>query len=140
MDYMEVKKLGRPTVITKATVQKLEQAFRDGFTIERACQLSCISRSTFYDHLRSDPDFSDKISLAQTWATERAKQVVIKEIDKGNLKAAQWWLERKSRAEFAFNEQPVQENEKNLFAKLEPEQLYKLIADSLESIGEEVPV
>lgn len=94
---------GRLTVMTTATVQKLEQSLHDGFCIERACQLSGISRSTFYSHLAADPDFSDRIALAQSWATERANQVVIKAIGQGDLKAAQWWLERKARNEFATN-------------------------------------
>ncbi len=92
---------GRPTVITKATVQKLEQALRDGFSVEMACYVSGVSRSTYYNHLANDTDFLDKMTLAQSWATERAKQVVIQAIEKGDLKAAQWWLERKLRAEFS---------------------------------------
>lgn len=99
--------MGRPTIINKTTVLKLEQAFKDGFTVERACYLSDIGRSTFYAHLQSDSDFSDKMQLAQAWAIERAKQVVIREIDKGNLKAAQWWLERKARQEFSANPLPI---------------------------------
>lgn len=94
---------GRPTVITKATVLKLEQALKDGFSIEMACYVSGISRSTYYAHLQSDIELSDKMTLAQEWATQRAKQVVVQAIDKGDLKAAQWWLERKSRAEFSSN-------------------------------------
>jgi len=94
---------GRPTVITKSTVQILEQALRDGFSIEMACHVSGISRSTYYAHLQTDADFMNKMTLAQEWATQRAKQVVIQAIDKGDLKAAQWWLERKSRSEFSNN-------------------------------------
>ena len=53
---------------------------------------------------RSMPTYNPTLPLlAQAWATERAKQVVIKEIDKGNLKAAQWWLERKAKQEFSTN-------------------------------------
>jgi len=118
--YMHsVNPVGRPPVVTKIIVQKIEQALRDGFSIEKTCYLSGISRSTFYDHLHSDPDFSDKIQLAQAWATERAKQVVIKEIGKGNLKAAQWWLERKARQEFSTNPLPVikEEVENDFVAK-----------------------
>jgi len=36
-------KLGRPTIVDKATAQKLEQAFRDGLAIEEACSLSDIT-------------------------------------------------------------------------------------------------
>ena len=100
------KQPGRPTVITKPTVLKLEQALKDGFSIEMACYVSDISRSTYYAHLHTDVEFMNKMELAQTWATERAKQVVIQAIDKGNLKAAQWWLERKQRAEFSLNPPP----------------------------------
>ena len=101
---------GRPTAITKPTVQKLEQALRDGFSIETACNLSGISRSTYYAHLQADEDFMNKMELAKSWATERAKQVVIAEINKANLKASQWWLERKARAEFSPNIQPTTQN------------------------------
>ncbi|HEY4963568.1 MAG TPA: hypothetical protein VIH90_02620 [Candidatus Saccharimonadales bacterium] len=104
---MSIKQVGRPTVITKITVQKLEQALRDGFTVERACSLSGISRSTYYAHLHTDTTFMNKMELSQSWATERAKQVVIQEINKGNLKASQWWLERKLRAEFSLNPPPI---------------------------------
>lgn len=97
------KQVGRPSVITKPTVLKLEQALKDGFSVEMACYVSGISRSTYYAHLHTDTVFMNKMELAQSWATERAKQVVIQEINKGSLKAAQWWLERKLRAEFSLN-------------------------------------
>jgi hypothetical protein len=100
---MGTKPNGRPTVINEVTVQKLEQALRDGFSVEMACYVSGISRSTYYAHLQTNIEFMNKMELAQDWATQRAKQVVIKAIDKGDLKAAQWWLERKSRAEFSNN-------------------------------------
>lgn len=103
---MTTNNTGRPTVITKPIVLKLEQALKDGFSIEMACHVSGISRSTYYAHLQTDTDFMNKMELAQTWATELAKKVVVKEIGKGNLKAAQWWLERKLRAEFSLNPPP----------------------------------
>ncbi|HET9173777.1 MAG TPA: hypothetical protein VFN56_00680 [Candidatus Saccharimonadales bacterium] len=112
---IKVKSTGRPTVITQATVQKLEHAFHEGFTVERACQLSGVGRSTFYAHLQSDPDFVDKITLAQSWATERAKQVVIQAIDQGNLKIAVWWLERKLRQEFSPNPPSIKEEAEDDF-------------------------
>ena len=104
---MTNKKIGRPTVITESTVLKLEETLRDGFSIERACSLSGISRSTYYAHLHTDTAFMDKMELSQSWATERAKQVVIQAINKGDLKAAQWWLERKLRVEFSLNPPPI---------------------------------
>jgi hypothetical protein len=96
-------KTGRPPVINKVIVQKLEVAFRDGFSVAKACTLSGISRSTYYEHLKRNADFSDKMVLAQAWVTELAKQVVVAEIKAGNLPAAKWWLERKAKEEFGPN-------------------------------------
>ncbi len=80
--------------MTNATVQKLESALRDGFSIDMACHVSGVGRSTYYQHLQSNPDFADKMTLAQDWTTQRAKQVVAQAVDSGDLKAAQWWLVR----------------------------------------------
>ncbi len=101
-----------------------------------ACHVSGISRSTYYAHLQADPDFSDKMALAQEWAVARARQVIIRAVDEGNLKAAMWFLERKARAEFGANPPQQPEQQPDLFAKLEPEKLYKLIEDSVEAICE----
>ena len=100
---MTTKKTGRPSVITPSTVSKLEQALRDGFSVEMACYVSDISRSTYYARLQADDEFSDKMARSQAWATERAKQVIIQAINAGDIKACQWWLERRSRAEFGAN-------------------------------------
>ena len=128
---------GRPTVITKTTVQKLEEALRDGFSVAMACHLSGISRSSYYDHLSRSPDFSDKMELAQSWATERAKQVVVQEISKGSLKAAQWWLERRNKAEFAINApEPQQTN--NLSGWLDGGKRQERFLESMADIAAEM--
>jgi len=134
------KQLGRPTVITKPTVLKLEQALKDGFSVEMACHVSCISRSTYYAHLQTDIEFSDKMTLAQDWATQRAKQVIVQAIDKGDLKAAQWWLERKSRAEFSTNPSPRWEREntsiEDRYFGGDTEKFWKFMTETHEALQE----
>lgn len=124
---------GRPTVMTKATVQKLEAALRDGFSVGMACHVSGVGRSTYYQHLQSDPEFADKMELAQDWTTQRAKQVVAQAIDKGDLKMATWWLERRARAEFAANP-PAQSQQNNLNGWLDggerEEKLFNLLSSA----------
>lgn len=102
---------GRPTKITEAVVAKLERSLENGFTINKACSLSGISYDAFNERYKKDDEFRQKIDLAKDWATEKARQVVIKSIINGNLKTAKWWLERKARSEFSvkFNE-PVDEH------------------------------
>lgn len=132
---MKVQK-GRPTVMTETTVQKLEQALREGFSVDMACHVSGISRSTYYDHINSDPAFSYKMELAQDWVTQRAKQVVAKAIDNGDLKAAQWWLERKARGEFASNQQQQATEERNLFQKWDPDEVYAQMDRAVKALRE----
>ena len=127
---------GRPTVMTQDTVQKLEEALKDGFSVDMACHVSGISRSTYYDHFNNDVAFSYKMELAQDWVTQRAKQVVAKAIDTGDLKAAQWWLERRSRAEFATNPPEHSKPEEDLFRKWEPDEFYDFIDRSTKALNE----
>lgn len=93
--------IGRPTVITPAIVQKLEQALMSGFTVETACNLSGIARATYYDHVASDDEFSDKMDRAKAWPTEKARKTVVAAIEAGDLQTSKWWLERKARSEFS---------------------------------------
>jgi len=123
--------------MTKATVQKLEAALRDGFSVEMACHVSDISRSTYYAHLESNPDFSHKMELAQDWTTQRAKQVVARAIDNNDLKAAQWWLERRARAEFAANPPSAPEPKPQLFGEGNSEKLCALLADTIVALDDE---
>lgn len=126
--------------MTKATVQKLETALRDGFSVDTACHVSGVGRSTYYEHLHSDQNFADKMALAQDWTTQRAKQVISTAINNGDLPTAKWWLERKARAEFAANP-PIQQNQQNnLDGRLDggkrEVQLFTLLSDAQASLRE----
>ena len=98
---IEKKKTGRPTVMNDRVLEKLESALCAGYSVTSACYFAGVSTSTFYEYKALDKEFSDKMNRAGEWATFRARQVVLQEIEKGNLKAAMYWLERKSRLEFA---------------------------------------
>jgi hypothetical protein len=98
---LEKQKTGRPSIITETTVRNLELALRNGFSITTACKLSGVSRATYYEHINSSAEFSDRMELAEQWVTYRAKHVIALAIHKGDIKVCQWWLERKARVEFA---------------------------------------
>ncbi len=91
---MTEQKLGRPTKMTVSVVSKLEDAFRFGATVSEACYLSGISREMFYQHYRSDQNFSDIIERARSWLAITAKHNVAAEIMNGNIKASVWFLEK----------------------------------------------
>ncbi len=92
--------VGRPAVIDEGTVLKLEVALRDGFSVSRACELSGISRSTYYKYYQEDEEFSDRMALSQQWLVERAKEVIVQAINEGDIRACKWWLERRAKDEF----------------------------------------
>lgn len=93
--------MSRPTTFTEPTVQKLEQAFRDGFNVVEACRTSGVSRAAYYQHLADDVEFMDKMRTAQDYVNIKAKHVIIEKILKeGDATAARWWLERRAKDEF----------------------------------------
>ncbi len=94
-------KMGRPIAMTDRVLEKLESSLCAGYSVTTACYFAGVSTSTYYEYKALDKEFSDKVTRASEWATFRARQVILQEIEKGNLKAAMYWLERKSRAEFA---------------------------------------
>lgn len=95
-----IKTTGRPSVVTDTCVRKLEEAFRSGLDVSSACDQAGISRTTYYDHLNTHSVFSDRMSRAQQWLVARAKGVIAKEIESGNVSVARWYLERKAPEEF----------------------------------------
>ena len=123
--------------MTEAAVQKLEQALKEGFSVDMACHVSGISRSTYYAHIDRDVAFSHKMELAQDWVTQRAKQVIAQAIDAGDLKTAQWWLERKSRAEFATNPPEHLIQEADLFQKYTADQIYDFVDRAVKALEDE---
>jgi hypothetical protein len=50
-----------------------------------------------------DNEFRDRVRWAEEWATYRARQIVLKAIDDGDVTTAKWYLERRARFEFAPN-------------------------------------
>ncbi len=54
-------------------------------------------------------------SSLKEWVTEQARQVVVNEIKKGNVRASMWWLERRCKQEFSLRyEFDPQKNEQTL--------------------------
>lgn len=90
---------GRPTVITADVVAKLEQAFAIDCTVEEACSYADISRDAFYDYLKRNPTFSDRIARLRERPVLAARQTVVKAL--AQPQHAQWYLQRKRKTEFS---------------------------------------
>lgn len=94
---VESHSVGRPRTINESDVRKLVELFKKGHSVATACTISGVPRSTYYDELNRNEEFSDRMQAAQEVLTYRATQIVAMSIGKGNLKTAQWWLDRQDR-------------------------------------------
>ncbi len=101
MGNIRTNKVGRPSVMNEDTVRKLEAALCSGFSVTASCHFAGISTSSFYEHKALDNDFATRMKMSEDWATYRARQVILQAIDRGEVKVAMWFMERKARAEFA---------------------------------------
>jgi len=93
------KKIGRPTVMTLDVLAKLEQAFAIDATVEEALSYAELKPNAYYDYLKANPDFSQRILDLRNRPVLKARQTIVKGLD--DAKNAQWYLERKRKKEFA---------------------------------------
>lgn len=86
--------------ITPSEWDAVLEALKLGHLNGDACILGGVSEDSFYNKIKTDPEFSEKVNKAKL----KAKDMCIKMIRKTALTrwtAAAWWLERKYRDEFA---------------------------------------
>ena len=99
------EKVGRPTVMTEETIQKLEYAFMRGLTDLEACLYANISKSTLYNYCEENPEFMDRKEELKHHPTAKARLNVTEAIENGNEDLSKWWLERKAKDEFSTKQE-----------------------------------
>lgn len=92
---------GRPTVMTSEVIGKLENAFGRGNTILESCLIAGISKDAYYDYLKLNPEFSERIELLRENVTMHARNNLVDSIMTGNIADSKWYLERKKKDEFS---------------------------------------
>lgn len=90
------------------TLRKLEDAFCYGMTNREACFVTGISESLFYEVCSNNRQLSERFKLLQDSPRIQALRNVVDEINKGDVKLSQWYLERRDRD---FNPRTVIQNE-----------------------------
>ena len=93
------KKNGRPTVMTAATLKKLDNAFMLGCSELEACFAAGINPDTLRRYKKKNPDYAARIAVLKSSMTYKARQTVKESIeDRDNLseaaKTARWYLEK----------------------------------------------
>lgn len=107
-DPKDYKKFGRPQKIQEEELRKLETAFKMGCNNSEACVFAEVPESTFYDYIRANPDFSDKITRWKLNPILKAKHTLYQNLD--DIKTAQWYLERKRKQEFSTAQEIINTN------------------------------
>lgn len=92
-------KEGRPTKLTDETVKKLEEVFAIDGTVEEACFYADISRQTYYEWIKDNPQLSDRFQALRQRPILAARQRVVQGV-KENYGNAMDYLKRKKRLEF----------------------------------------
>lgn len=98
---------GRPTVMTQATIDKLEQAFSIGCSDDEACIYAGISRATLYNYQKDNAEFLDRKELLKKKVVLMARQTIVKSIQDGDVQSS--WNMVRSKCGDEFN--PANRNE-----------------------------
>lgn len=98
-------KVGRPTVMTKETIQKLEYGFLKGLTDEQCCCYADISTSTLYNYCNDNPEFMERKEQLKNNPTIKAKLNIVEAIEQGDRDISKWYLERKEKNEFSTKQE-----------------------------------
>ena len=90
---------GRPTVMTKDVLLKLEDAFRFCYTDEEACLYADIGTTSLYEYQKKYPEFTERKMALRLNPNLHAKKELVEGI-KGSIDQARWWAKNKMREEF----------------------------------------
>jgi hypothetical protein len=93
---------GRPTKMTEQVVKKLVACFSNGFSDQLACDHVGITKQTLYNYCKEKPEFLTIKERLKKNPVAAATLNIVKAIDNGDVKASQWYLERKCKDEFSI--------------------------------------
>jgi len=84
---------GRPTVMDKDMIQKLEDAFSNSLPDREACQYAGVSPATLYNYQTENPKFVERKEGLKLTPNIVARKSIVNSL--GDVRVAQWWLEKK---------------------------------------------
>lgn len=104
---------GRPTVMTKDTLQKLEYAFALGSSDREACFYADIAMATLYTYQEKHPEFTERKAALKERPIFLARETLIKGIQRDPDLALKM-LERKKKSEFSLRQEVTGKDGKDL--------------------------
>jgi len=103
---------GRPTEMTPETITKLESIFAIGGTDKEACAYANIGTSTLYNYQQRNPNFVERKEQLKEKPFIKARLTIVRALEDPHH--AQWFMERKRKAEFALRSEITGADGKNI--------------------------
>lgn len=100
-----MSEIGRPTVMTPETIDKLEEAFSYGASDLEACFIAGIGKSTLYNYQNENPDFVERKEGLKNLTKYQARRNVVEKIRNGEYDASTYYLDRKAKDEFSTKQE-----------------------------------
>ncbi len=114
-------KMNKNMKLNEETVNKLEEAFSIGADVSSACYYANISRQTYYNWEKDNPDLKEKFDRLKEKPILKAYKTISDDLD--NKETAKWYLERKRKKEFSTRvETDITSNNKELSALTKEEE------------------
>lgn len=92
-------KKGRPSIMTPIIIDKLREAFMMGCSDREACIYANIANQTLYNYQQEHPEFLEQKNTYKTNPLLKARKTIFDNL--GEIKTAQWYMERKNKQEFS---------------------------------------
>lgn len=87
---------GRPKTITESVIRKLEEGFSKGLNVSECCLWANVPKSTYYDFLSANPEYSERFEALKSNVRMIAKMNLYDKIQDGDDYNSRWYLERTS--------------------------------------------
>lgn len=97
--------VGRPPVIDKDVLNKLETSYSMGCTDSEACLFANISKQTLYNYQDKHPEFVERKAMLKQKMIFKARSVIADSLNNKDEKTAMWYLERKCKDEFSTKQE-----------------------------------
>lgn len=97
----EKKRSGPKTKYSEKIHSDIVASHQRGLNVQEVCHQVGIAKQTYYIWLGLYPKLNDDIQRAKTLLVRKSKELIMKAIQDGDIATGKWYLERKSRAEFA---------------------------------------
>lgn len=110
------KQVGRPSIMTKEVVEKLEHAFINGLNDQEASFYAGIDKGTLYNYCNDNPFFSTRKEMLKRSLVVRSKFNIAAVINEGSVLDSKWLLERKAKDEFSLRSELTGKDGKDLIA------------------------